>query len=94
MLHVLQAAEGRATSVKVTPANGTNGYVEVRSGSEARLVAFEGVPADAQWRLQNGHLVLALPAGQDRLSFRLAVGPVRSGSDVEYMTAYLQAAAL
>lgn len=94
-LHVVQAPEGRATTVEQTMLAPSRGYVQIRSSHETRTIGFEGLPEGATWRLQNSHLILALETVEQPLRFRIAIGPVRQNTDVRFMESFLaQAPAL
>ncbi|HWV58156.1 MAG TPA: DUF6797 domain-containing protein [Longimicrobiales bacterium] len=89
-LHIVQSPEGRSTTLERTSITASDGYVQIRSGYETRTIGYQGLPAGAEFRLQNGHLVLAVPSSQQPLRFRLAIGPLRSGTDASFMTEFLR----
>jgi glucose/arabinose dehydrogenase len=89
-LRVTQAPDGSATTLTEHQLGPSRGYVQIQVGDQTRLVGFNGLPAGAEWSLQNHHLVLQLPALQQPLRFEIAIGPVAAGADAGYMTSYLQ----
>lgn len=89
-LSVLQAPDGPATSLERIDRSPNHGYVRVRSGSEERTVGFRGLPAGAQWRLAQQHLILDLPALEGPVRFSLSIGPVTTGgAAVDLVAAFL-----
>jgi hypothetical protein len=89
-LLVVSAPAGQATRLEQTPVSSEAGYVAIRSGGEVRLIGYRGLPKDAQWKLEDGHLSLSLPAPAGDLRFQLLIGPLRPGADTAGVRALLQ----
>jgi hypothetical protein len=53
-LHVLQTPVGGAVSMERRMLSEDRGYLLIRAGNETRVVAFQGVPEAATWRLATG----------------------------------------
>ena len=90
-LLVVSAPVGGATRLEQMPVSSEAGHVEIHSGGEVRLVAFNGLPKGAQWNLADGQLSLTLPALAGDLRFQLAIGPLRPVTDQTPLTALVQA---
>jgi hypothetical protein len=75
-LHVLETPVGHAVSLEQRMLSDDRGYLQIRAGTQTRLVGFQGLPAGATWRLAFRHLVLDLPKLAQPLRFDLFVGPV------------------
>jgi len=88
-LQVLQAPDGSATTLEQKSLSPSNGYVQIRSGDQARLVGYRGLPSEAKWRLAEQHLIVDLPPLNQPLRFEIAVGPVLSSNENDYMIAPL-----
>ena len=89
-LLVVSAPAGQATRLEQTPVSSEAGYVAIRSGGEVRLIGYRGLPKDAQWNLEDGHLSLSLPAPAGDRRFQLLIGPLRPGADTAGVRALLQ----
>ena len=89
-LRVLQAPEGQSTSLEFVTSAPGQGYVEVQVGEDMRFVGTRGLPREANWRLEDHHLILDLPPLQQPLRFELSISPVTPEADTEFIEAYLQ----
>ena len=89
-LQLTEAPDGSSTTIEQVVISPTTGYVNIQSGDRARLVGYKGLPKAATWRVKDRHLILQLPALEERLSFEVALGPVLSGKEIGYMKKYLQ----
>ncbi|MEX2401594.1 MAG: DUF6797 domain-containing protein [Rhodothermales bacterium] len=92
-MQILQAPDGPSAGIERTRLSDSTGYLEIVAGAERRLVGFRGVPEDAEWRLENRHLILTRPDAASPSRFELAIGPVERAGDAEYMRDYLRRAA-
>jgi len=90
-LQVSLTPDGSATSLELKVLSPTNGYAQVRSGDQARLVGYRGLPTEAKWRLADRHLILDLPPLEEPLHFVVSVGPVLSSAEDAYMIAHIAA---
>ena len=89
-LLVVSAPVGPATRLEQTTASDDTGQVAIYSGGEVRLIGYRGLPKDAQWNLEAGHLSLSLPALADSLRFQLSIGAVRPAAQAGAAAAWLQ----
>ena len=87
---VVSAPVGQATRLEHTPVSADAGYVSIHSGGEVRVVGHRGLPKDAQWRLEHGHLSLSLPGSNADLRFQLSISPLRPGAPATPIKALLQ----
>ena len=90
-LQISQSPDGSATSLKKTALSLTSGYIEVHSGNHTRLIGYRGMPASANWRLAERHIILDLPPLDHGSNFALSIGPVSSGTEGELIISHLEA---
>jgi len=91
-LRVLQVPEN--AEMEITSVSDSKEYIVIKVGNNTRIVGLQGVfDSKVTWRIQNGHLALDLPAIEKPLGFKLAIGPVLSGQESNYMSTYLEQAA-
>ena len=84
-LQLLEVPDGPGTSLSVHELSEDHGYIQIRSGSQTRLVGYRGPLAEAGWRLDNRHLILDLHASAVPVRIKLAIGPIHSSSEVGFM---------
>lgn len=89
-LVVVSAPVGPATRLEQTAVSPDSGIVAIHSGGEARLIGYRGLPGEARWQLEAGHLALSLPALPAALQFQIAIGPVGPATAAVSMSALLQ----
>ena len=88
----LLACDGRESRLHGVKAGATRGTLRLTSESENRLVAFDGLPAGAQWQIREGTLCLSLPPLTEAQRLRLMIGeePRRNLTEMETrLRAYL-----
>ncbi|HUE97358.1 MAG TPA: hypothetical protein VMN39_11905, partial [Longimicrobiaceae bacterium] len=61
------------------------GYVAVRVGTSSQAIGFRGLPADANWRMADHHLILALPVLTSPVRLEISIGPVLDDVGAEYL---------
>ena len=65
-------------------------YVKIQVGGHTRIVGLQGAPADAEWRIQNRHLILDFPELSQPVQLKLTIGPIVSGDESSYLETYLK----
>ena len=68
------ACDGQEPRLQSAKASGTRGTLRLTSESENRVLAFDGLPAGAEWRILDGHLCLSLPASDEVRRLRILIG--------------------
>ena len=66
--------QGRDARLFGAKAGLTRGTLRIVSESENRLLAFDGLPSEAEWRILEGHLCLRLPTLTDPRRLRIWIG--------------------
>jgi glucose/arabinose dehydrogenase len=78
-LHVLEAPSGSTVTLERRMLSADSGTIDIRAGTEARVIGFTGVPEAATWRLAHQHLILELPELEQSRRFELYLGPTSTG---------------
>ncbi|MBM1105872.1 hypothetical protein JQC67_06970 [Aurantibacter crassamenti] len=89
-LRILQAPEGATIEVKRISIS--KSYVKVKVGNNTRVIGLQGAIDDVKWRIKKRHLILDLPKLKQAVQFKLAIGPIISGEESDYMKTYLEQA--
>jgi len=91
-LRVLQVPENAA--MEIISISDSKEHITLKVGNYTRVVGLQGVfDVKPTWRVANRHLILDLPALQQAVKFKLAIGPVLPGPESTYMASYLEQAA-
>ena len=88
-LHLIQVPDGSSTHIVYHKLSENHGMIEIRSGKQRRLVGYRGHMAKAEWRIENRHLILDLPASATPTHFELAMGPVETATQIDYMGTFI-----
>lgn len=90
-LRVLEAPDN--AQMEIISVADSKEQITLRVGNYTRVLGLQGVfDAKVAWRVANRHLILDLPALQQAVKFKLAIGPVLPGPESTYMTSYLEKA--
>lgn len=84
-LQLMEVPDGPGTRLEVKALSAYHGIVRIQSGNQTRLIGYRGPLSEAGWRLDNRHLILDLPPAATSDRFELAIGPVQSGSDSQFI---------
>ncbi|MBT5708935.1 MAG: hypothetical protein HOI66_21665 [Verrucomicrobia bacterium] len=73
---LLRVTRMRGQFKKINGTNTENGFgaVRIRSETQNRLIGFKGLPVNAEWKIQDQHLCLKLPASESPLQIALLLG--------------------
>jgi glucose/arabinose dehydrogenase len=90
-LAVLEVPEN--SEIKMVSISNSKEYLVIQDGNNTRVVGLQGVfDSEPKWRILNRHLILDLPQIEKPLGFKLAIGPILSGEESNYMDSYLDQA--
>jgi glucose/arabinose dehydrogenase len=90
-MRVLQVPEN--AEIEVVSITNAKEHIIIKVGNYTRAVGLQGVfDSKAAWRIQNRHLILDLPELKQAAQFMLAIGPILSGEESNYMASYLEQA--
>jgi glucose/arabinose dehydrogenase len=90
-LRVLQVPEN--AEIEMVSISDSKVYITLTVGNNTRCVGLQGVfDAKPAWRIENRHLILDLPGLTQAARFKLAIGPILSGLELNYMASYLDRA--
>ena len=88
-MHLIQVPDGAGATLVHNKLGNDLGIIQVRSGNHSRSIGYRGPLTDAQWSIQNRHLILRLPATTDPTKIRLAIGPVQFGIKLDTMGTFI-----
>jgi glucose/arabinose dehydrogenase/plastocyanin len=91
-LLIVPAPFGESANLEKEMLSSDAGYVSVHSGGNVRTVGFRGLPEEAGWNLEDGHLSLTLPESTGDTRFRLSIGPLQPDTSTEFMETHLNKA--
>ena len=90
-MRVLQIPEN--AEIEIVSISNSKEHILINVGNYTRAVALQGVfDSKVVWRIQNRHLILDLPELKQAAQFKLAIGPILSGQESNYMASYLEQA--
>jgi glucose/arabinose dehydrogenase len=91
-MRVLQVPEN--AEIERMSISSSKEHILISVGDYTRAVGFQGVSdTKVAWRIENRHLILDFPALAKAALCKLAIGPILSGQDSNYMASYLDRAA-
>ncbi|WP_277482509.1 DUF6797 domain-containing protein [Catalinimonas alkaloidigena] len=86
-LRVLQVPD--SAKIEIQSVSQSSEYMVIQIGDQTRVVGAQGIPDGAEWRITKRHLILDFPETTETVRLKLAIGPILSGGETDYLASYL-----